>query len=160
MEHMRIGFGFDVHAFLEGRKLFLGGVEIPYEKGLAGHSDGDVLIHAISDAILGAAAEDDIGAHFPDTDPTIAGIAGERILAHVTGLVAEKGFHIVNIDTVIVCEKPKVQPHREAIRERIASILGIGKDRVSVKGKTTERLGFTGREEGIAAYAVCLLDRT
>jgi 2-C-methyl-D-erythritol 2,4-cyclodiphosphate synthase len=160
MEHMRIGFGFDVHAFLEGRKLFLGGVEIPHEKGLAGHSDGDVLIHAISDAILGAAAEDDIGAHFPDTDPTIAGIASERILAHVTALVAEKGFHIVNIDTVIVCEKPKVQPHREAIRERIASILGIGKDRVSVKGKTTERLGFTGREEGIAAYAVCLLDRT
>jgi 2-C-methyl-D-erythritol 2,4-cyclodiphosphate synthase len=160
MERMRIGFGFDVHAFLEGRKLFLGGVEIPHEKGLAGHSDGDVLIHAISDAILGAAAEDDIGAHFPDTDPTTAGIAGERILAHVTALVAEKGFHIVNIDTVIVCEKPKVQPHREAIRERIASILGIGKDRVSVKGKTTERLGFTGREEGIAAYAVCLLDRT
>jgi 2-C-methyl-D-erythritol 2,4-cyclodiphosphate synthase len=115
---------------------------------------------SISDAILGAAAEDDIGAHFPDTDPTIAGIASERILAHVTALVAEKGFHIVNIDTVIVCEKPKVQPHREAIRERIASILGIGKDRVSVKGKTTERLGFTGREEGIAAYAVCLLDRT
>jgi 2-C-methyl-D-erythritol 2,4-cyclodiphosphate synthase len=160
MERMRIGFGFDVHAFLEGRKLFLGGVEIPNEKGLAGHSDGDVLIHAISDAILGAAAEDDIGTHFPDTDPTIAGIASERILAHVTALVAEKGFHIVNIDTVIVCERPKVQPHREEIRERIASILGIGKDRVSVKGKTTERLGFTGREEGIAAYAVCLLDRT
>jgi len=149
-----------VHAFLEGRKLFLGGVEIPYEKGLAGHSDGDVLIHAISDAILGAAAEDDIGVHFPDTDPAIAGIAGERILAHVTALVVEKGFHIVNVDTVIVCERPKVQPHREAIRERIASILGIGKDRVSVKGKTTERLGFTGREEGIAAYAVCLLERT
>ena len=160
MERMRIGFGFDVHAFLEGRKLFLGGVEIPNEKGLAGHSDGDVLIHAISDAILGAAAEDDIGTHFPDTDPTIAGIASERILADVTALVAEKGFHIVNIDTVIVCERPKVQPHREEIRERIASILGIGKDRVSVKGKTTERLGFTGREEGIAAYAVCLLDRT
>jgi 2-C-methyl-D-erythritol 2,4-cyclodiphosphate synthase len=160
MERMRIGFGFDVHAFLEGRKLFLGGVEIPYEKGLAGHSDGDVLIHAISDAILGAAAEDDIGVHFPDTDPAIAGIAGERILAHVTALVVEKGFHIVNVDTVIVCERPKVQPHREAIRERIASILGIGKDRVSVKGKTTERLGFTGREEGIAAYAVCLLERT
>jgi 2-C-methyl-D-erythritol 2,4-cyclodiphosphate synthase len=160
MERMRIGFGFDVHAFLEGRKLFLGGVEIPYEKGLAGHSDGDVLIHAISDAILGAAAEDDIGVHFPDTDPAIAGIAGERILAHVTALVVEKGFHIVNVDTVIVCERPKVQPHRETIRERIASILGIGKDRVSVKGKTTERLGFTGREEGIAAYAVCLLERT
>ena len=160
MERMRIGFGFDVHAFLEGRKLFLGGVEIPYEKGLAGHSDGDVLIHAISDAILGAAAEADIGVHFPDTDPAIAGIAGERILAHVTALVVEKGFHIVNVDTVIVCERPKVQPHREAIRERIASILGIGKDRVSVKGKTTERLGFTGREEGIAAYAVCLLERT
>jgi 2-C-methyl-D-erythritol 2,4-cyclodiphosphate synthase len=160
MERMRIGFGFDVHAFLEGRKLFLGGVEIPYEKGLAGHSDGDVLIHAISDAILGAAAEDDIGVHFPDTDPAIAGIAGERILAHVTALVVEKGFHMVNVDTVIVCERPKVQPHREAIRERIASILGIGKDRVSVKGKTTERLGFTGREEGIAAYAVCLLERT
>ena len=160
MERMRIGFGFDVHAFLEGRKLFLGGVEIPYEKGLAGHSDGDVLIHAISDAILGAAAEADIGVHFPDTDPAIAGIAGERILAHVTALVVEKGFHIVNVDAVIVCERPKVQPHREAIRERIASILGIGKDRVSVKGKTTERLGFTGREEGIAAYAVCLLERT
>ncbi len=155
---MRIGFGFDVHAFAEGRTLFLGGVLVPHPKGLAGHSDGDVLIHAICDALLGAAGSGDIGAHFPDTDVSLKGIESRKILARVVGLVAEKGFTIANVDAVVVCEVPKIHPHREAMTEALAAIMKIPRERVNIKGKTTEGLGFEGRREGIAAHAVCLLE--
>ena len=155
---MRIGIGYDVHPFIEGRKLFLGGVEIPYEKGLAGHSDADVLLHAISDALLGAVSAGDIGTHFPDTDPTIKGIESIKILSFVHGLVKKKGFAIINIDTVIVAEEPKIYPYREAIQQRIARILEIEIDRVGIKGKTTEELGFVGRKEGIEVFAVALVE--
>lgn len=155
---MRVGFGYDVHVLTEGRNLFLGGVKIPHSKGLLGHSDADVLLHAISDAILGALSEGDIGLHFPDTDPTIKGIESRKILAHAVGLARGKGFSIANIDTTVVCQEPKIAPFRDAIIDEIASIASVSRDRVSVKAKTTEGLGFEGRKEGIAAYAVCLLE--
>lgn len=155
---MRIGIGYDVHSFVEGRKLFLGGVEIPYKKGLAGHSDADILLHAISDALLGAVSAGDIGTHFPDTNPTIKGIESIKILSFVHGLVKKKGFTIVNIDTVIVAEEPKIYPYREAIQQSIARILEIEIDRVGIKGKTTEGLGFVGRKEGIEVFAVALVE--
>ncbi len=155
---MRIGIGYDVHPFVEGRKLFLGGVEIPYKKGLAGHSDADVLLHAISDALLGAVSAGDIGTHFPDTNPTIKGIESIKILSFVHGLVKKKGFTIVNIDTVIVAEEPKIYPYREAIQQSIARTLEIEIDRVGIKGKTTEGLGFVGRKEGIEVFAVALVE--
>lgn len=155
---MRIGFGYDVHVLTEGRRLLLGAVEIPYNKGLLGHSDADVLLHAISDAILGALSEGDIGLHFPDTDPGIKGIESRKILDHAMRLAKEKGYAIANIDTTIVCQEPKIGPFRDAIIESIASIASVSRDRVSVKAKTTEGLGFTGRKEGIEAYAVCLLE--
>lgn len=155
---MRIGIGYDVHPFVEGRKLFLGGVEIPYKKGLAGHSDADILLHAISDALLGAVSAGDIGTHFPDTNPTIKGIESIKILSFVHGLVKKKGFTIVNIDTVIVAEEPKIYPYREAIQQSIARILEIEIDRVGIKGKTTEGLGFVGRKEGIEVFAVALVE--
>lgn len=155
---MRIGFGYDVHALAEDRKLFLGGVEVPHSRGLLGHSDADVLLHAISDAILGALSEGDIGLHFPDTDASIKGIESRKILYHAVGLAKDRGFTIANIDTTIVCQEPKIAPFRTAIIDSIASIASISRDRVSVKAKTTEGLGFTGREEGIEAYAVCLLE--
>jgi 2-C-methyl-D-erythritol 2,4-cyclodiphosphate synthase len=156
---MRVGIGYDVHRLVEGRDLFLGGVLIPHHKGLLGHSDGDVLIHAVSDAILGAISEGDIGAHFPDTDEATEGIRSTKILAEVGRLVRAKGFRIVNIDAVVVAEEPKISSHRERMKEAIAGVLGIDKDAVGIKGKTTEGLGFSGRREGIEAHAVALLER-
>jgi 2-C-methyl-D-erythritol 2,4-cyclodiphosphate synthase len=156
---MRVGVGYDVHRLVNGRKLFLGGIEIPYYKGLLGHSDGDVLLHAICDALLGAVSEGDIGLHFPDSDKSIAGIESTKILSFVAGIVRNKGFEVNNIDAVVVAEEPKVLPHRKAICERIASVLGIDADQVGLKGKTTEGLGFTGRKEGIAVYAVALVQK-
>jgi 2-C-methyl-D-erythritol 2,4-cyclodiphosphate synthase len=155
---MRVGVGYDVHQLVEGRKLFLGGIEIPFHKGLLGHSDGDVLIHAISDAILGAIGEGDIGMHFPDSDKAIEGIQSTKILAHVIGLARKKGYTITNIDAVVATQEPKIAPIRNAIQESLASIMGINVDRISIKGKTTEGLGFVGRKEGIAVYAVALLE--
>jgi len=155
---MRVGLGFDVHAFAEGRKLILGGLHIPFEKGLLGHSDGDVLLHAISDAILGAIADGDIGLHFPDTDVTIKGIDSSRILTYAAERARARGFSIVNVDAVVICEAPRVGPYRDKLRERIASLLSIDAGVVSIKGKTAEGLGFLGKGDAIAAHAVCLLD--
>ncbi|MBA4418650.1 MAG: 2-C-methyl-D-erythritol 2,4-cyclodiphosphate synthase [Syntrophus sp. (in: bacteria)] len=157
---MRIGAGFDVHRLVEGRRLFLGGIEIPYHLGLLGHSDGDVLIHAICDALLGAIAEGDIGVHFPDRDDTIKDIRSTVILSHVASLAKGKGFRIVNIDTIVVTEEPKIYPYREDMKGVISEILGIDRDAVGIKGKTTEGLGFTGRGEGIAAHAVALVEKS
>jgi 2-C-methyl-D-erythritol 2,4-cyclodiphosphate synthase len=154
---MRVGLGYDVHALVDGRRLFLGGVEIPHHKGLEGHSDGDVLIHAISDAMLGAIAEGDIGLFFPDTDESIHGIDSAIILRRVSDMVKERGFMVANIDAVVSAEEPRILPYRGAIRENLARILDITPDRISVKGKTTERLGFVGRREGIEVHAVALL---
>jgi 2-C-methyl-D-erythritol 2,4-cyclodiphosphate synthase len=156
---MKIGIGYDVHRLVEGRRLFLGGVEVPFSKGLLGHSDGDVLIHAICDAMLGAISEGDIGVHFPDSDESIKGIDSVKILAYVLELTKKKGYRIVNIDAVIIAEEPKVSPYRETIKVRLSEILGIDVTSVSVKGKTTEGLGFTGRKEGIAVQAVALLEK-
>lgn len=155
---MRIGTGFDVHRFADGRKLILGGVEIPFEMGLLGHSDADVLLHAITDAILGAVGEDDIGVHFPDTDAATEGIDSAVILTGIAELAAQKGYRIVNVDSVVVAQRPKIAPYRAAMRERIAGILSIDPVMVGIKGKTTEGLGFTGRGEGIAAHAVVLVE--
>ncbi len=155
---MKVGLGFDVHAFAEGRKLILGGLHIPFEKGLLGHSDGDVLLHAISDAILGAIADGDIGFHFPDTDPAIKDIDSSRILTYAAERARARGFSIVNMDAVVICETPRIAPYRDRLRERIASLLSIDAGAVSVKGKTAEGLGFLGKGDGIAAQAVCLLD--
>ena len=151
--------GYDAHAFAKGRALFLGGLRIPHERGLAGHSDGDVLLHAISDAVLGAAGLQDIGVHFPNADQAIAGIGSDRILARAVGLARDEGYEVVNVDAVVVCEAPKIQPYRDEIRVIIARIMGVEAGRINVKGKTAEGLGFTGRREGIESYAVCLLDR-
>jgi 2-C-methyl-D-erythritol 2,4-cyclodiphosphate synthase len=156
---MRVGIGYDVHRLVDGRKLFLGGLEIPYHKGLLGHSDGDVLLHAICDALLGSVSEGDIGTHFPDSDKSIKGIESTKILSFVAGLVSQKGFEVNNIDAVIVAEEPKILPHRRALCENIARVLGIDPDQVGLKGKTTEGLGFTGTKEGIAAYAVALVQK-
>jgi len=155
---MRVGIGYDVHPLVEGRKFFLGGIEIPYSKGLLGHSDGDVLIHAICDAILGAISEGDIGVHFPDSDESIRGINSIKILSYVMELVKKKGFKVVNIDAVIAAEEPKIHPHRELIRKNIAKILNVDIDMVGIKGKTKEGLGFVGKKEGIEVYAVVLLE--
>jgi 2-C-methyl-D-erythritol 2,4-cyclodiphosphate synthase len=155
---MRIGVGYDVHRLVEGRRLFLGGVEIPHSKGLLGHSDGDVLLHALCDAILGAISEGDIGTHFPDRDESIKGIESVKILSRAMELAFAKGFTVVNVDAVITAEEPKIYTHREAIRETIAGILKVDRERVSVKGKTTEGLGFVGSGEAIEAYAVALLE--
>jgi len=157
---MRIGVGYDVHQLVEGRRLFLGGIEIPFHKGLLGHSDGDVLIHAICDAVLGAINEGDIGTHFPDTDNSIKGIESTKILLYVTDLARKKGYTVVNIDAVVAAQEPKIAPIRDAMRRSIAGIIGISDDRISIKGKTTEGLGFVGRREGIEVYAVALLDES
>lgn len=157
---MKIGIGFDVHRLVEGRRLFLGGVEVPFYKGLLGHSDGDVLIHAICDAILGAISEGDIGVHFPDSDESLKGIESIKILAYVLELTKQKSYRVVNIDAVIIAEEPKVSPYREKIKARLAEVLEIDITSVSVKGKTAEGLGFTGRKEGIAVQAVALLEKT
>lgn len=154
---MRVGIGFDVHALVEGRRLVLGGVEIAHEKGLAGHSDADVLVHAVMDALLGAAGLGDIGEHFPDSDPSYKDISSLLLLAKVKELLREKGFAVHNIDCVIIAEAPKLAPYREQMRKVLASHLGVEPGDVSIKATTTEKLGFTGRREGIAAQAVCTL---
>lgn len=154
---MRIGQGFDVHALVAGRKLVIGGVEIPYEKGLDGHSDADVLLHAVCDALIGAAALGDIGTHFPDTDARYKGIDSRRLLREVALLLARRNWQVVNVDATIIAQAPKMAPFIGRMRENIAADLNIGADEVSVKAKTTERLGFTGRGEGIAVEAVALI---
>jgi 2-C-methyl-D-erythritol 2,4-cyclodiphosphate synthase len=159
MPAMRIGSGFDVHAFAEGRRLVIGGVDIPYERGLDGHSDADVLLHAISDALLGAAALGDIGRHFPDTDPRWKGADSRRLLRHVCSLVAERGWRVGNVDATIIAQAPRMAPHVAAMVANIAADLGIEAGAVNVKATTTERLGFTGRGEGIAAQAVATIVR-
>ena len=155
----RVGTGFDVHALVEGRPLILGGVEIPFEKGLDGHSDADVLIHALMDALLGAAALGDIGRHFPDTDPQYKGISSVKLLEHVAGLLEDEFYKVGNVDITVMAQRPKIKSYIDDMREIIAETLGIELNRVNIKGTTTERLGFVGREEGIAAQAVCLLYR-
>lgn len=155
---MRIGHGYDVHKLVENRKLILGGVEIPYEKGLLGHSDADVLLHAISDALLGAAALGDIGKHFPDTDPRYEGADSLMLLHEVGNLLTEAGYTIGNIDATILCQAPKLAPHIPTMRKNIAQTLNLPEDRVSVKATTEEHLGFTGEGLGIAAHAVALIE--
>lgn len=155
---MKIGHGYDVHRFAEGRALVLGGVTIPHDRGLLGHSDADVLTHAVMDALLGAAALGDIGLHFPDSDPAYRGINSLTLLSRVGKLLAEKGYRVGNIDATVVAEEPKLRPYIDAMRENLAAALGIEPDRVSVKATTEEGLGFTGERLGIAAHAVCLLE--
>lgn len=154
---IRIGHGFDVHQLVEGRKCIIGGVDIPHEKGLKGHSDADVLLHALCDALLGALALGDIGKHFPDTDPRFKGIDSRELLRHVTALIKEKGYGVVNVDATIIAEEPKLAKHIATMCANIAADLGVATDCVNVKATTSERLGFTGRGEGIAAEAVCLV---
>ena len=154
---MRIGHGYDVHRFAPGRDLVLGGVKIPYETGLLGHSDADVLTHAVMDALLGAAALGDIGLHFPDGDPAYLGIDSLILLGRVGALLSGKGYTVGNIDATVIAEKPKLRPYIEDMRQNIAKTLGISVDRVNVKATTEEGLGFTGERLGIAAHAVCLI---
>ncbi len=154
---MRIGHGFDVHPLVVGRKCIIGGVDIPHNKGLHGHSDADVLLHAICDALLGAAALGDIGRHFPNTDPRFRGIDSRELLRHVVALLAEKGYKPVNVDATVIAEVPKVTPHVALMCTYIAADIGVDEDCVNVKATTSEGLGFTGRGEGIAAEAVCLI---
>ena len=156
---LRIGHGYDVHAFAEGRRLVLGGVDIPHRWGLAGHSDADVLVHALMDALLGALREGDIGQLFPDTDPAYEGADSLVLLAHVCDLVRERGWRIVDADCTVAAQAPKMAPHRAAMRENMAAAMGVPVECVGVKATTTERLGFVGREEGIAAWAVALLEK-
>ena len=155
----RTGIGYDIHRLTEDRKLFLGGIEIPYFKGLLGHSDGDVLLHAISDALLGAVAEGDIGVHFPDSDPKYRGVDSAILLKNVVTLVNGKGFKINNVDTVIIAQEPVLTPFKKPIQKRIAAILEINEDAVGIKAKTNEGLGEIGRKEAIAAYALVSLRR-
>lgn len=154
---MRIGHGYDVHRLVEGRKLIMGGVDIPWEKGLLGHSDADVLLHAIADGILGAIGEGDIGRHFPDTDPAYKGADSLKLLAHVMGLAAERGYRLGNLDATIIAQMPKMAPHIESMRKNIASVLHAAVSQVNVKATTEEGLGFSGAGEGIAAHAVVLM---
>ncbi len=154
---MRIGTGYDVHRLVEGRRLVLGGVEIPHDLGLLGHSDADVLIHAICDALLGAAALGDIGKHFPDSDPGYSGIDSRLLLKKTCALLAQKGYIIVNIDSTVIAEKPKLAPYIDDMRREIAGCMGLEPDAVGVKATSTEKLGFAGRGEGIAAQAVALI---
>jgi len=156
---MRIGNGYDVHRLVAGRKLILGGVDVPYTKGLLGHSDADVLLHALSDAILGAIGEGDIGRHFPDTDPAYKGADSIKLLRHVMDLADARGYRIANVDTTIVAQRPKLAPYIPQMRLNIARALDTSEERVNVKATTTEELGFAGRGEGIAAYAVALLEQ-
>ncbi len=155
---IRTGLGYDVHRLVEGRDLIIGGVKIPYEKGLLGHSDADVLLHAVMDALLGAAALGDIGQHFPDTDPAYAGADSLALLRAVGRILADAGWKAGNIDAIIIAQKPKMAPHREQMRENIAEALGISISQVSVKATTEEGLGFTGEGLGIAAQAICLIE--
>ena len=157
MSEYRVGHGYDVHRFAENRKLILGGVEIPYEYGLLGHSDADVLVHAIMDALLGGAALGDIGRHFPDTSDEYAGISSLKLLEKVSYLLKSKGFSVVNIDATIVLQKPKIAPYIEKMISNVAQILELNADRINIKATTEEHLGFTGRCEGMAAHAVAML---
>jgi len=157
---MRVGFGYDVHALVEGRPLILGGIKIPYLYGLQGHSDADVVLHAIIDALLGAIAEGDIGRHFPDTDPQYKNIRSTILLKNVLTKISEKGFHILNIDATILAQRPKLSDHISRMVKEIADVLEIETGRVNVKATTSEGLGFAGRGEGIAAYAVALVEET
>ena len=154
---MRIGQGLDVHALVEGRKLIVGGVDIPYHLGLAGHSDADVLLHAICDALLGAAGLGDIGRHFPDSDPKFKGIDSRHLLRETMRLVALKGFHVVNVDATVIAQQPRMAPHIPQMEANIAADLSVDNACINVKATTTEKLGFAGRGEGIAAQAICLL---
>ena len=154
---MRIGCGYDVHRLVKGRKLIIGGVDIPHELGLLGHSDADVLLHSIMDALLGAAALGDIGKHFPDTDPAYKGADSVKLLEHVGRLIREAGYSIENIDATIIAQRPKMRPHIDTMRRNIKEALGIELDQINVKATTEEGLGFTGSEEGISAQAICLL---
>ena len=160
MTKLRIGHGYDVHRLVEGRKLILGGVDIPWEKGLLGHSDADVLVHAVMDALTGAARLGDIGKLFPDTDPAYAGISSLKLLAEVGRLLGEKGFAVVNIDATLLAQAPKVGPYKQQMAENIAAALGISPEQVNVKATTEEGLGFTGDGSGMAAHAVVLLEIT
>ena len=157
---MRIGHGYDVHRLIAGRKLVLGGVEIPYILGLDGHSDADVLLHAIMDALLGAAALGDIGRLFPDTDPAYKGISSVLLLEAVAARIREAGYEVGNVDATVIAQKPKLAPHIPAMREIVAKTLGVDLDQINIKATTEEHLGFSGREEGIAAHAVCLLEKS
>lgn len=154
---MRVGMGYDVHRLAQGRELILGGVKIPFEKGLLGHSDADVVVHAVMDALLGAAALGDIGKHFPDTDPAYKGISSIRLLEQVGRLLEERNYIIENIDATIVAQRPKLRPYIEEMEGNVAAALGIEKDQVNIKATTEEGLGFTGTEEGISAQAICML---
>ncbi|HCA26399.1 MAG TPA: 2-C-methyl-D-erythritol 2,4-cyclodiphosphate synthase [Betaproteobacteria bacterium] len=154
---MRIGQGFDVHRLVAGRRLVIGGVDIPHARGLLGHSDADVLLHAVCDALLGAAALGDIGVHFPDSNPQYRGIDSRALLRETVGLVAAQGWRVENVDATIIAQAPKMAPHIPAMRRHIAADLGVQAAQINVKATTTEALGFTGRGEGIAAQAVCLL---
>ena len=156
---MRVGLGYDVHKLVEGRDLIIGGVNIPYEKGLLGHSDADVLLHAISDALLGAAALGDIGTHFPDTDPNYKGADSLKLLEHVGKLLEENLYIIENIDATIIAQRPKMAPHIPQMRENIARVLGVEVDQVNIKATTEEGLGFTGAGEGISSQAICAIEK-
>ncbi len=155
---LRIGHGYDVHAFAENRKCIIGGVDIPYERGLLGHSDADVLLHAISDSLLGAAALGDIGKHFPDNDPAFKGADSLVLLANVVELISSKGYRVNNIDATVIAQAPKMAPYIEEMRNNIARVLNVDVDCVNVKATTEEKLGFTGRKEGISAHCVCLIE--
>ena len=155
---MRIGHGYDVHRLKEGRKLILGGVEIPWEKGLDGHSDADVLLHAVMDALLGAAVLGDIGRWFPDTDPQYRGISSMVLLEKVAELLRARGYRVGNVDVTVIAQRPKLLPHIPKMRENLARVLEVGPERINVKATTEEGLGFTGTGEGMAAHAVCLLE--
>ena len=159
MTNLRIGHGYDVHRLTEGRALILGGVEIPFEKGLLGHSDADVLTHAVMDALSGAARLGDIGKLFPDTDPVYAGISSLKLLAEVGRLLKERGYAVVNVDVTLLAQRPKVAPYKPQMAENLAAALGIGAEQVNVKATTEEGLGFTGDGSGMAAYAVVLLEK-
>lgn len=156
---MRVGIGFDAHRFASGRKLVLGGVEIEHDRGLAGHSDADVLVHAVMDAALGACGAGDIGGMFPDDDPAYGGASSIELLMRVREALSTRGFRVVNVDAVVVCEEPRISPYVESMRSRLADALGVEEDAVSAKGTTTEGMGFTGRGEGIAAVATVLVER-
>ena len=152
---MRVGMGYDVHKLVEGRDLILGGVTVPHTLGLLGHSDADVLVHAIMDALLGAAALGDIGKHFPDTDPQYAGISSMKLLEHVRNLIEKEGYVIENIDATVIAQKPKLRPYIEQMEQNVADTLRIAKNQVNIKATTEEGLGFTGAQEGISANAIC-----
>lgn len=159
MSNTRIGHGYDVHRLVEGRKLILGGVDIPWEKGLLGHSDADVLTHAVMDALLGAAGLGDIGKHFPDTDPAYTGADSLKLLEHVVGLLGERGFAVGNVDATILAQRPKLAPHIPLMRDNLAQVIGVDPGLVNVKATTEEGLGFTGSGEGMAAHAVALIEK-